>query len=58
MPKLQFRPVRKNKKLGSYLIILPKQIVEKVLKWQAGDEIEVIYVEYEGKKGLFLYKKT
>jgi len=55
MPKLQFRKIKD--KQGSYYINLPKQIVENVLMWKQGDNIRVIFLEYQGKKGLFLYRE-
>jgi len=54
---LQFKWTSKNKKTGSYTINLPKQIIENVLMWKRGDKIRVIFIEYEGKKGLFLFKE-
>ena len=42
---------------GSYYIYLPKQIVEKILKWKKGDELDYEIIEKDGEIGLFIYKK-
>ncbi len=42
---------------GSYVVYLPKLIVEKILGWKKGDELDFEVIEYKGKKGLFIYKK-
>ena len=42
---------------GSYFVYLPKQIVEKILKWKKGDELDFEIIEKDGKIGLFIYKK-
>ena len=57
MPILQFKWTSRNRKTGSYMIHLPKQIIENVLMWKQGDKIKVVFIEYKGKKGLFLYKE-
>jgi len=57
MVKLQFKWTSKRKTTGSYSVTIPKILVEKVLGWKAGDELEISYKEIEGKKGVFITKK-
>jgi len=57
MVKLQYKRTSKDGRLGSYFITLPKILVESVLGWEPGEELEITYIEYEGKKGLFVSRK-
>jgi len=56
MPKLQAKKPR-TRKYVTYYVNIPKVLVESVLKWAPGDELVIEYIEYEGKKGVFIYKK-
>jgi len=40
----------------SYVITIPKVLVELVLKWNPGDRLRVEEREIEGKRGVFIYK--
>jgi len=56
MPKLQVKKTHSGKYV-SYFVNLPKILVENVLKWRPGDNLVVEYIERDGKRGVFIYKR-
>jgi len=45
-----------GKEYRSYIITLPKRLVEEILQWKKGDILIIEYKEIDGKKGLFITK--
>ncbi len=52
--KLQVKQTGKEYK--SYIITLPKRLVEEILQWKKGDTLIIEYKEVDGRKGLFITK--
>jgi len=58
MGRDKYVKLRKHKSGSSYsyVITIPKVLVDVVLKWNPGDRLRVEEREIEGKRGVFVYK--
>ena len=55
MPKKTIKlRVHKSGSSYSYVITIPKDLVELALKWKKGDSLIVEEIDYKGVKGVFV----